>query len=191
MLTDIRRAVTLLVVMTLITGVAYPLLVTGISQAAFHGKAAGSLIERDGKVVGSALIGQPFADPKHFWSRPSATSPYPYNASSSSGSNLGPLNPALTDAVSARVKALRDATPGNDAPVPVDLVTASASGLDPHISPAAADYQVARVAKARNLDPQKVRDLVAQYTEGRQLGFLGEPVVNVLRLNLALDAVKP
>ena len=191
MLTDIRRAVTMLVVITLITGVAYPLLVTGISQAAFHGKAAGSLIERDGKVVGSALIGQPFADPKHFWSRPSATSPYPYNASSSSGSNLGPLNPALTDAVSARVKALRDATPGNDAPVPVDLVTASASGLDPHISPAAADYQVARVAKARNLDPQKVRDLVAQYTEGRQLGFLGEPVVNVLRLNLALDAVKP
>jgi potassium-transporting ATPase KdpC subunit len=191
MLTDIRRAVTMLAVMTLITGVAYPFLVTGISQAAFHGKAAGSLIERDGKVVGSALIGQPFADPKHFWSRPSATSPYPYNASSSSGSNLGPLNPALTDAVSARVKALRDATPGNDAPVPVDLVTASASGLDPHISPAAAEYQVARVAKARNLDPQKVRDLVAQYTEGRQLGFLGEPVVNVLRLNLALDAVKP
>ena len=190
MLTDIRRAVTMLAVMTLITGVAYPLLVTGISQAAFHGKAAGSLIERDGKVVGSTLIGQPFADPKHFWSRPSATSPYPYNASSSSGSNLGPLNPALTDAVAGRIKALRDADPGNTAPVPVDLVTASASGLDPHISPAAAEYQVNRVAKARNVDPQKVRTLVAQFTEGRQLGFLGEPRVNVLGLNLALDALR-
>ena len=191
MLNDIRRAVTMLAVMTLITGVAYPLLVTAVSQAAFHDKANGSLIEHDGKTVGSALIGQPFADPKHFWSRASATSPYPYNASNSSGSNLGPLNPALADAVSARVKALQDAAPGNDAPVPVDLVTASASGLDPHISPAAAEYQVERVAKARNLAPQKVRDLVAQYTEGRQLGFLGEPRVNVLRLNLALDAVKP
>jgi len=190
MLTDIRRAVTMLAVMTLITGVAYPLLVTGISQAAFHGKAAGSLIERDGKVVGSTLIGQPFADPKHFWSRPSATSPYPYNASSSSGSNLGPLNPALTDAVAGRIKALRDADPGNTAPVPVDLVTASASGLDPHISPAAAEYQVNRVAKARNVDPQKVRTLVAQFIEGRQLGFLGEPRVNVLGLNLALDALR-
>ena len=190
MLTDIRRAVTMLAVMTLITGVAYPLLVTGISQAAFHGKAAGSLIERDGKVVGSTLIGQPFADPKHFWSRPSATSPYPYNASSSSGSNLGPLNPALTDAVAGRIKALRDADPGNTAPVPVDLVTASASGLDPHISPGAAEYQVNRVAKARNVDPLKVRTLVAQFTEGRQLGFLGEPRVNVLGLNLALDALR-
>jgi K+-transporting ATPase ATPase C chain len=167
MLNELRRSVTMLAMMTLITGVAYPLLVTGISQAAFHGKAAGSLIERDGKVVGSTLIGQPFADPKHFWSRPSATSPYPYNASSSSGSNLGPLNPALTDAVAGRIKALRDADPDNTAPVPVDLVTASASGLDPHISPAAADYQVNRVAKARNMDPQKVRTLVAEFTEGR------------------------
>jgi K+-transporting ATPase ATPase C chain len=191
MLTDIRRAVTMLAVMTLITGVAYPLLVTAISQAAFHGKATGSLIERDGKPVGSMLIGQPFADPKYFWSRSSATSPYPYNASSSSGSNQGPLNPALTDAVAGRIKALRDADPDNAAPVPVDLVTASASGLDPHISPAAAEYQVNRVARARNLDPQKVRTLVAEFTEGRQLGFLGEPRVNVLRLNLALDAVKP
>jgi K+-transporting ATPase ATPase C chain len=191
MLNELRRSVTMLAMMTLITGVAYPLLVTGISQAAFHGKAAGSLIERDGKVVGSTLIGQPFADPKHFWSRPSATSPYPYNASSSSGSNLGPLNPALTDAVAGRIKALRDADPDNTAPVPVDLVTASASGLDPHISPAAADYQVNRVAKARNMDPQKVRTLVAEFTEGRQLGFLGEPRVDVLGLNLALDAVKP
>ena len=191
MLSELKRASTMLIALTLITGVAYPLLVTGIGQAAFHGQATGSLIERDGKVVGSPLIGQPFADPKHFWSRPSATSPYAYNASASSGSNLGPLNPALTDAVAGRIKALRDADPDNAAPVPVDLVTASASGLDPHISPAAAEYQVIRVAKARNLDPQKVRALVAEFTEGRQLGFLGEPRVNVLRLNLALDAVKP
>lgn len=190
MLNELRPAVTMLMAMTLITGVAYPLLVTGISQAAFHGRANGSLIERDGKVVGSTLIGQPFADPKYFWSRPSATSPYPYNASSSSGSNLGPLNPALTDALAGRIKALRDADPGNTAPVPVDLVTASASGLDPHISPAAAAYQVERVAKARNLDPQKVGDLVAQYTKGRRLGFLGEARVNVLGLNLALDALR-
>ena len=190
MLTDIRRAVTMLAVMTLITGVAYPLLVTAIGQAAFHGKATGSLIRRDGKVIGSTLIGQPFADPKHFWSRASATSPYPYNASASSGSNLGPLNPALGDAVTGRIKALHDADPDNAAPVPVDLVTASASGLDPHISPAAAEYQVDRVAKARNLDPQKVRTLVAEFTQGRQLGFLGEPQVNVLRLNLALDATR-
>ena len=191
MLTDLRRALTMLIALTLITGIVYPLVVTGIGRAAFPGKATGSLIERDGKPVGSALVGQAFADPKHFWSRPSATSPYPNNASASSGSNLGPLNPALADAVTARIKALRDADPGNSAPVPVDLVTASASGLDPHISPAAAEYQVNRVAKARNLDPQKVRALVAQYTEGRQLGFLGEPRVNVLELNLALDEVKP
>jgi K+-transporting ATPase ATPase C chain len=140
--------------------------------------------------VGSELIGQSFADAKHFWSRTSATSPYPYNASSSSGSNQGPLNPALTDAVTARVKALRDADPGNTDPVPADLATASASGLDPHISPAAAEYQVARVAKARGLDAEKVRALVTQASEGRQLGFLGEPRVNVLRLNLALDGLR-
>ena len=191
MLNELRRAFTMLIVLTVITGIAYPLLITGISQAAFQGKANGSLIGRDGKVAGSALIGQPFSDPKHFWSRASATSPYPYNASASGGANQGPLNPALADAVSGRVKALRDAAPGNDSPVPVDLVTASASGLDPHISPAAAEYQVERVAKSRNLDPQKVRDLVAQFTEGRQFGFLGEPGVNVLELNLALDAVTP
>ena len=190
MLTELRRALVMLIVLTVITGVAYPLLVTGISQAAFHGRANGSLIERDGKAVGSTLIGQAFSDPKHFWGRPSATSPYPNNASASSGSNQGPLNPALTDAVSGRIKALHDADPDSTAPVPVDLVTASASGLDPHISPAAAEYQVNRVAKARKLEPQKVRDLVAQYTQGRQLGFLGEPRVNVLELNLALDAVK-
>jgi potassium-transporting ATPase KdpC subunit len=191
MLNELRRAFTMLAMMTLITGVAYPLLVTGIGRAVFPGKSTGSLIERDGKAAGSSLIGQSFADPKHFWSRPSATSPYPYNASASSGSNQGPLNPALVEAVTGRIKALHDADPDNTAPVPVDLVTASASGLDPHISPAAAEFQVNRVAKARNLDPQKVRELVAQYTEGRQLGFLGEPRINVLGLNLALDEVKP
>jgi K+-transporting ATPase ATPase C chain len=190
MLSELRRAFTMLIALTLITGVVYPLVVTGISSAAFSEKAKGSLIERDGKAVGSVLIGQAFSDPKHFWSRPSATGPVPYNASASSGSNQGPLNPALTDAVAGRIKALRDADPDNAAPVPVDLVTASASGLDPHISPAAAEYQVIRVAKARNLDPQKVRALAAEFTEGRQLGFLGEPRVNVLRLNLALDAMR-
>jgi len=187
---ELRPALTILVVLSVITGIVYPLVVTGIAQGVFRNQANGSLIERDGKAVGSELIGQPFADPRRFWSRPSATSPYPYNASSSGGSNQGPLNPALTDAVAARIKALRDADPDNKAPVPVDLVTASASGLDPHISPAAAEHQVARVARARGLDPQKVRALVAQYTQGRQLGFLGEERVNVLELNLALDGLR-
>lgn len=181
----------MLILMTVITGAIYPAVVTGIAQVIFPLQANGSLVEQNGKAVGSALIGQPFSDPKHFWSRPSATSPYPNNAASSSGSNQGPTNPALTDAVAGRFKALREADPDNNAPVPVDLVTASGSGLDPHISPAAADYQVARVAKARGLDPAKVKALVAQYTEGRQLSFLGEPRVNVLRLNLALDAAAP
>jgi len=190
MFRDFRAAAVMLLVLSVVTGIAYPLVVTGIAQVAFPGKANGSLIESGGKPVGSELIGQTFAEPKHFWSRPSATSPYSYNASSSSGSNQGPLNPALTDAVAARIKALRDSDPGNTAPVPADLVTASGRGLDPHISPAAAEYQVARVAKARSLDAQKVRALVAEATEGRQLGFLGEPRVNVLRLNLALDAVR-
>jgi K+-transporting ATPase ATPase C chain len=153
------------------------------------GKANGSLIVKDGKPVGSSLIGQSFSDPKYFWSRPSATGPTPYNASASSGSNLGPTNPALIDAVKARVQALRDADPGNRQPVPVDLVTASASGLDPHISPAAAEYQLARVARVRNLNPVAVRKLVAEHTEGRQFGILGEPRVNVLELNLALDGI--
>ena len=186
-MTHLRPALVSFLFLTLITGVVYPLVVTGIAKVAFPSQAGGSLIVRDGKVVGSALIGQPFDDPKYFWSRPSATSPYPYNAASSSGSNQGPTNPALTKAVHDRVDALRAADPGNTAPVPVDLVTTSASGLDPHISPAAALYQVGRVAKARKLDEAKVRELVAQHTEGRQLGFLGEPRVNVLALNLALD----
>jgi K+-transporting ATPase ATPase C chain len=184
----LRPALTLFVVLSLITGLAYPLLVTGIAQTAFADAANGSLIEHDGKVIGSRLIGQPFSDPKHFWSRPSATGPMAYNASGSSGSNLGPLNPALADAVKARIEALRAADPGNTAPVPVDLITASGSGLDPHISRGAADYQAARVAKARGLPEAQVRALIDQYNEGPWLGLIGEARVNVLALNLALDA---
>jgi K+-transporting ATPase ATPase C chain len=190
MIKELKAAFVMLLLLTLLTGVAYPLVVTGIAQAVMPVRANGSLIVRDGKAVGSALIGQPFSSPKYFWSRPSATSPYPYNAAASSGSNQGPTNPALTDAVAARVKALRDADPDNQAPVPVDLVTASGSGLDPEISLAAARYQINRVAKARGLEGSKVQDLVAQYAQARQLGFLGEPRVNVLQLNLALDELK-
>jgi K+-transporting ATPase ATPase C chain len=185
--TLIRPAVTLFVVMTAITGVVYPLLITGIAQAAFSKQANGSLIVKNDKAIGSSLIGQPFSDPKYFWGRPSATSPQPYNGIASSGSNQGPLNPALIDAVKARVDALRAAEPENASPVPVDLVTASASGLDPHISVAAANYQATRVARARSLSVQAVQDAVKAHTEGRLLGFLGEPRVNVLNLNIALD----
>ena len=183
----VRPALVMFAVLTALTGLAYPLLVTGVARLAFADQAAGSLVLRDGKPVGSALIGQNFSDPKYLWGRPSATSPQPYNASNSGGSNLGPLNPALADAVKARIAALRGAEPGNTAPVPVDLVTASASGLDPHLSLAGARFQAARVAKARNL-PVQVLQLIDQHSEGRLLGLIGEPRVNVLRLNLALDA---
>jgi len=186
-MTHLRPALILLALLTVLTGVIYPAVVTVIAQVIFPHQANGGLIVKDGKVVGSTLIGQPFDDPKYFWGRPSATSPFPYNASSSSGSNLSPTNPALVKSVQERVAALRAADPGNPAPIPVDLVTASGSGLDPHISPAAALYQVNRVAKARKLEPAVVRDLVERHTEGRQLGVLGEPRVNVLALNLALD----
>jgi K+-transporting ATPase ATPase C chain len=190
MFTQLRPAAVLLALMTLITGVAYPLLVTGIAQGTMGAKAGGSLIEKDGKAVGSRLIGQGFSDPKYFWGRPSATSPFAFNAGASSGSNQGPVNAALADAVRDRVKALREADPDNKAPVPIDLVTASASGLDPHISVAAAEYQVGRVAAARKLDAQVVRAVLARHTEGRTLGLLGEPRVNVLEANLELDGTK-
>jgi K+-transporting ATPase ATPase C chain len=185
----LRPLLVLFVVLSIVTGVAYPLAVTGIAKAAFPKQAAGSLVERDGKVVGSTLIGQSFSDPKHFWSRPSATSPGPNNAANSGGSNQGPSNPALVDAVKGRVAALRAADPGNTAPVPVDLVTASASGLDPEISLAAAQYQAARVARARSLPVERVRALIGERAQGQLFGFLGEPRVNVLELNLALDAL--
>lgn len=186
MRSEIRPALLMLVVLTAITGVLYPLLVTGIAQVAFPRQANGSLIVRHGVVVGSSWVGQEFTEPKYFWGRPSATTP-PYNAGSSSGSNLGSTNPALFEAVKSRIHALQAADPEAKLPVPVDLVTASGSGLDPHISPAAAEYQVVRVARARGLSPEAVRAEVARHTTGRVLGVIGEPVVNVLELNLALD----
>lgn len=185
-----RPAVVLFILLTLITGVVYPLAVTGIAQLVFPHQANGSLIVRSGKTLGSELIGQPFDDPKYFWGRLSATSDFPYNAAASSGSNYGPLNPALFAAVQARVAALRAADPGNTQPIPVDLVTSSGSGLDPDISIAAAMFQVPRVARARGLTESAVLTLVNRYTEGRQLGYLGEPRVNVLQLDLALDAIQ-
>jgi K+-transporting ATPase ATPase C chain len=184
----LRPALVSFALMTLLTGVVYPLAVTGVAQLVFPAKANGSLILKDGAPVGSELIGQPFDDPKYFWSRLSATSPVGYNGAASSGSNLGPLNDALVDAVKGRIDALKAADPGNTAPVPIDLVTASSSGLDPNISPAAAQYQIARVARARGFDAATVRGMVAEHTRGRQWGVLGEPVVDVLSLNLALDA---
>ncbi|WP_415923218.1 potassium-transporting ATPase subunit KdpC [Steroidobacter sp.] len=190
MMSELRPALVSFLLLTLITGVAYPLAVTGIAQTLFADQANGSLITSGDKLRGSRLIGQPFSDPKYFFGRPSATSPQPYNGAASSGSNLGPTHPALAKAVAERVAMLRELDPDNQAPVPVDLVTASASGLDPHISPAAAEYQVKRVARARDLPEADVRKLVEDATEGRTFGLLGEPRVNVLELNLALDARK-
>ncbi len=189
MLKELKPAFVMLLALTVLTGVAYPLLVTGIAQGLFPDAANGSLIERHGKPVGSALIGQPFTDPKYFWGRPSATGPVPYNAAASSGSNQGPMNPALEDAVKARIAALKSSDPSQTAPIPVDLVTASASGLDPHISPAAAAWQAPRIARMRGLSIDSVRGLVETHTEGRQFGVLGEARVNALQLNLALDSV--
>ena len=185
--THLRPALVSLALLSAVTGLAYPAIVTAVAQLVFPHQANGSLIVDDGKVLGSALIGQPFDDPKYFWGRPSGTSPFGYNAAASSGSNLSPTNPDLVKAVQGRVDALRAADPGNTAPVPVDLVTASGSGLDPHISPAAALYQVSRVARERKFSRETVLTLVERHTEGRFWGLLGEPRVNVLTLNLALD----
>ncbi len=187
----LRPALSLLLVMTALVGIAYPLVITGIARLAFPYQAQGSLLRRDGRLIGSALIGQNFSDPKYFWGRPSATTPQPYNGTGSTGSNLGPLNPALIDAVKANAKALHDADPGNLRPVPVDVVTASASGLDPEISPAAARYQAGRVARARGLPPATVEALIDAHVRGRLFGFVGEPRVNVLELNLELDKQYP
>lgn len=188
-LTALRPALILFVILTIITGVIYPLVTTAVGQWWMPTQANGSLIEKDGSIVGSSLIGQSFTEAKYFWSRPSATGPYSHNAAASSGANQGPLNPALVDAVKGRVAALKEADPDNRLPIPVDLVTASASGLDPHISPAAAQYQLSRVAKARGLTDETVKKLIEDNTEMRQLGILGEPRVNVLQLNLALDSM--
>ena len=185
-----KIAIIFLGVFTVITGVVYPLIVTGVAQAFFHHQANGSLIVSNGKTVGSELIGQPFSDPAYFWGRLSATSPVPYNAASSSGSNYGPENPALQDEVQARIDALKAVDPDNKLPIPVDLVTSSGSGLDPDISIAAAEYQINRVARYRNLRVDQVTALVKEFTTGRQFGILGEPRVNVLQLNLALDNLK-
>lgn len=184
----LRNALGLFLALTLFTGVVYPLLVTAVAAVAMPGRAGGSIVMQDGKATGSALLGQPFSDPRYFWSRPSATGPQPYNGASSGGSNLSPTNKAQLDAINDRVTALRAADPGNAAPVPIDLVTASGSGLDPHISPAAALYQVSRVARLRGISAEKLRALVAAHTEGRTFGILGEPRVNVLALNLALQS---
>lgn len=184
---QLRPAISLFLLLSLLTGIAYPLLVTGLAQVLFPAQAGGSLLRQGDRVLGSALIGQPFNDPGYFWGRPSATASTPYNPLASGGSNLGPRNPALAEAARARIQALRQADPDQTGPVPLDLITASGSGLDPHISPAAAEYQVQRVARARGRSPEAIRALVARHTEGRQFGFLGEPRVHVLDLNRALD----
>jgi K+-transporting ATPase ATPase C chain len=186
----IRPAISLLMLMTVLLGIVYPLVITGAAKLVFPHQAEGSLIYKDGRLIGSTLIGQSFSDPKYFWGRPSATSPQPYNGLASSGSNLGPLNPALLDGVKANAKALHDADPDNQRPIPVDLVSASASGLDPEISPAAANYQAARVARARNLPLEQVEALIRAHERGRLLGFMGEPRINVLEANLALDRLR-
>ena len=191
MKTLIRPALSIFVLLSLLTGVVYPVVTTGIARAIFPAQAAGSPVEKDGKAVGSSLIGQNFAEPKYFWGRPSVTSPQPNNGLASGGSNLGPLNPALVDAVKGRIAALQAADPDNKLPIPADLVTASASGLDPHISPAAAAYQLNRVARLRQLKAETLAALIAQHTEERQWGLFGEPRVNVLALNLALDSRHP
>jgi K+-transporting ATPase ATPase C chain len=187
----VRQSLLVFLGLTLLTGVAYPLAMTAIAQIAFSHQANGSALERDGKIVGSTLIGQPFDDARYFWGRPSATGPTPYNAAASTGSNLGPTNPAQLDAVKSRIEAIQQAHSQPTESVPIDLVTASGSGLDPHISPAAATYQIHRVATTRNLTDEQVRDVVAAHTAGRTFGLLGEPRVNVLELNLALDALQP
>jgi K+-transporting ATPase ATPase C chain len=187
----LRPAIVLFLVLTALTGIVYPLAVTAIAQVIFRDQAAGSLVMNGGRPVGSRVLGQSFSDPKYFWSRPSATSPQPYNGIASSASNLGPLNPALTDTIKARIEALKAADPTNTGPVPIDLVTASASGLDPDISLAAASYQVVRIARVRGLDPAAVRTLIDARAQGRFLGVVGEPRINVLDLNLALDALRP
>ncbi len=186
----LRTAAISILLFSVLTGLLYPLVITGIAQLILPWQANGSLIKKDGKIVGSALIGQPFSDPKYFWSRPSATSPYQYNAGSSSGSNIGPLNPTLLAEVNQRIHNLKSADSTNIQPIPVDLVTSSGSGLDPHISIAAALYQLPRVARVRHMGVKKVRTLVNEYTEGRFLGFFGEPGVNVLKLNMALDEIQ-
>jgi K+-transporting ATPase ATPase C chain len=191
MISTFRPALVLFAALTVVTGVAYPLVVTGVSQTVFPHQAAGSILEVDGKPVGSALIGQQFTSPRYFWGRPSATAPMPYNANGSSASNLGPLNPAFTDAVKGRVEALQAADPSNKAPVPVDLVTASGSGLDPEISMAAIQYQLHRVAEQRHMAPEQVQALVERHASSRHFGIFGEPRVNVLALNLALDGKTP
>jgi K+-transporting ATPase ATPase C chain len=187
---QIKPALFSFLILTIITGILYPLAVTGIAQIFFHEQVGGSLIYRNNRPIGSSLIGQPFDDPRYFWGRPSATSPVAFDASSSSGSNLGPLNPALITAITERIRALKAADPQNSAPVPVDLVTSSASGLDPHISLAAAYYQTPRISRLRNLSQNTVKEIIHQHTKGRFPGIAGEPVVNVLELNLALDAYK-